>query len=252
MPNYIKLIVIYLYTMPHIKVYEVGGAVRDRILGIPNKDIDFAVEAPSYDHMREFILERGRIYLENPEFFTIRAHIDRMFPGAPLDADFVLCRKEGTYTDGRRPDEVFVGTIYDDLARRDFTINAIAINMDTGEILDPYNGIKDIERGLIRCVGNPEARFKEDALRMVRALRFSVTKHMGIHESIARILRSEHNVKLLRNVSEDRKKDELIKMFKYDTLSSLRLLESFPKLSEYLFEDGSLWLKPTNEIRGGR
>jgi tRNA nucleotidyltransferase (CCA-adding enzyme) len=233
-----------------IQVYEVGGTVRDRILGVPNKDNDFAIEAPSYEAMRDYILERGRIYLENPEFFTIRAHIDRDFHGAPLDADFVLCRKEGAYTDGRHPDFVSVGTIYDDLARRSFTMNAIAIDIETGDIIDPYNGVEDITRGIIRCVRKPEDRFEEDALRMVRALRFSITKGMKIHNSITRFFTDAYYLDLLKyNISEDRKRDELMRMFKFDTIQTLELLAHYPKMRDHLFGDSTMWLKPTNESR---
>jgi len=235
----------------NIRIYEVGGAVRDRMLGVKNKDVDFAVEAPSYDEMRRFIFDRGRIYLEQPEFFTIRAHIEWGFPGAPLDADFVLCRREGTYKDGRRPDEVFVGTIYDDLARRDFTMNAIAIDMMTGDVIDPYNGVRDIKRGVIRCVGSPRDRFEEDALRMIRALRFAITKNMAMDRIIFKLLKDPHYLDLLENnVSTDRKKDELLRMFKYDTPQTLVLLANFPELTLRLFgENSPIWLKPTNEQR---
>jgi len=234
-----------------IRIYKVGGAVRDAFLGVKNKDVDFAVEAPSYEEMRRFIFDRGRIYLEQPEFFTIRAHIEWGFPGAPLDADFVLCRKEGTYKDGRRPDEVFVGTIFDDLARRDFTMNAIAIDMMSQEIIDPYNGVRDIERGIIRCVGNAKDRFEEDALRMLRALRFAITKNMQIDKPILRLLKDPHYLDLFdKNISLDRKKDELMKMLKYDTQQTLVLLAYFPDLTTRLFGGESrLWLKPTNEQR---
>lgn len=237
--------------MQNVHVYEVGGAVRDRILGVPNKDIDFAVEASSYNDMREYILENGRIYLEQPEYFTIRAHIDRGLRGAPYDADFVLCRREGTYKDGRRPDQVFVGTIYDDLARRDLTVNAIAVDMETGEILDPFGGVKDLNNGILRSVGKPEDRFEEDALRMLRALRFSITKHMKIHKSIVRLLKDPHYLDLLENnISMDRKREELERMFKYDTRATLVLLAYFPELTWRLFGEGSaIWLKPTNEQR---
>jgi tRNA nucleotidyltransferase (CCA-adding enzyme) len=233
-----------------IRVYEVGGTVRDKILGVPNKDNDFAVEAPSYDAMRDYILDRGRIYLEHPEFFTIRAHIENNFRGAPLDADFVLCRKESTYTDGRRPDSVSVGAIYDDLARRDFTMNAIAIDIETNDIIDPYNGVKDIVHGIIRCVGKAEDRFEEDALRMVRALRFSITKRMKIHNSITRFFTDAYYLDLLKyNISEDRKRDELMRMFKFDTIQTLDLLARYPKMRDHLFGDSIMWLKPTSELR---
>ena len=88
------------------KFFQVGGCVRDRLMGVPCHDIDFSVEAESFEAMREAILERGgTIYLDTPEFFTIRAKE----PGLGT-VDFVLCRKEGAYSDGRHPDKVEMGT----------------------------------------------------------------------------------------------------------------------------------------------
>jgi len=234
-----------------VRVYEVGGVIRDRILGIPNKDIDFAVEAKNYAEMREFVLDHGKIFMEQPQFFTIRAHVNSDLFGKIPGADFVLCRKEGNYTDGRRPDKVYAGTIYDDLARRDFTMNAIAVDVATGEVIDPYNGLRDIEVRTIRCVGDPKDRFLEDALRMLRALRFSITKDMYLVNSITNLLRNEYYINLLdKNISEDRKRDELYKMFKHNTLTTMEVLCKYPGIMHALFSRPSgLWLKPTNEGR---
>jgi len=110
-----------------IKLFEVGGHVRDGLLGIKSKDIDMAVEAPSWEAMREFVKHNTKkIFLEKEEFLTIRA-----MGHDGLPKDFVLCRKDGAYSDGRRPDTVEAGTIFDDLARRDFTVNAIAKEVTT-------------------------------------------------------------------------------------------------------------------------
>lgn len=227
-----------------LKIYQVGGSVRDMILGVPSKDIDYAVEASSYDEMREYILSRGKIYLETPQYFTIRAHVEKLG-----DADFVLCRKDGAYYDGRRPDSVEVGTLADDLARRDFTMNAIAIDMGNGLVIDPYGGRKDIENGFISCVGLASDRFKEDALRMLRALRFSITKNMQIDLSVRSSMEHPDLIRLLDGkISWERKKDELFKMFKFDSLKSIRLLHQFPRLLEVLFNN-TLWLEPTLKER---
>ena len=108
-------------------IYQVGGSLRDECLGRPCKDFDFSVEAPSYEAMREHLVQDGyTIFLEKPEYLTIRARFPKGHPQERVCADFVLCRKDGFYSDGRRPDTVEPGTIYDDLARRDFTMNAMA------------------------------------------------------------------------------------------------------------------------------
>jgi tRNA nucleotidyltransferase (CCA-adding enzyme) len=223
-----------------VRIYQVGGSVRDKFLGVPSKDIDYAVETESYENMREYILSRGKIYLETPRYFTIRAHVDGLG-----DADFVLCRKDGDYLDGRRPDTVEVGTLADDLARRDFTMNAIAIDMDSGVMIDPYNGRADLEAGLICCVRDAHDRFAEDALRMLRALRFSITRNMRISAEIDSALFNPDLLKLLDiKISWERKKDELYKMFKCNSLKTIRLLKNYPSLMEILFNN-TLWLEPT-------
>lgn len=224
-----------------VTLYEVGGAVRDRMIGIQSKDIDYAVEAESFDEMREEILSRdGKIFLETPQYFTIRAHLPKI--GA---ADFVLCRKDGEYSDGRRPDTVEMGTIYDDLARRDFTVNAMAIRESDGELLDPFDGRKDLENCQLACVGKAEERFREDALRMLRALRFALTKNFSLSKSIVECFRSQDMVELLANISIDRIREELTKCFDYNTLLTLEILNRFPMLRTTIFSHENLWLKPT-------
>jgi tRNA nucleotidyltransferase (CCA-adding enzyme) len=221
-------------------MYLVGGYVRDKILGVRSKDMDYSVEAPSYDAMKEEIKRRGgTIFLEKPEYLTIRARVPEM--GA---ADFVLCRKDGSYIDGRRPEDVEPGTLMDDLARRDFTMNAIALSED-GEYIDPFNGRQDIDDRFIRCVGDPADRFAEDHLRMLRAIRFSVTKDMWIAPTIALCLRDMADK--LANVAIERVREEMLKAMHHDTLATLKLLEDFPNVRDVVFGDSELWLKPTLE-----
>lgn len=223
-----------------VKIYKVGGCVRDKILGMRSKDIDFSVEASSYDEMRSYIAERGTIFLETPEYLTIRAKIGKEA------ADFVLARKDGAYHDGRRPDTVEMGTLYDDLARRDFTMNAIAED-ENGNFIDPFNGIADIKAKVIRCVGNAEDRLKEDALRMLRAIRFVITKDFMMHDDIAKFI--FRNGDLLNNVSEDRIRDELTKCFAANTLHTIVYLSTFGNLQNYIFKETNIWLKPTSEAK---
>lgn len=221
--------------------YLVGGAVRDKFLDKKSKDMDYAVEADSYAAMRQAILDRGgEIFLEQEQFLTIRAKVPNL--GA---ADFVLCRKESHYTDGRHPEKVSIGTIQDDLARRDFTMNAIALS-EEGAIIDPFGGINDIKNGVINTVGKPQERFDEDRLRILRALRFAVTLKFRIHLSLHRAI--EHiilNGDPFKGVSQERIREELYKMFRADTVQAINYIEVF-HLKTILFKD-SLWLKPTFE-----
>lgn len=227
--------------MNMIKLYQVGGSVRDEILGIKSKDIDYAVEADSFEDMKKYLLDnKYTIFVEKPEYLVIRAKTEKEI------VDFALCRSDGFYSDGRRPDKVHRATIMEDLARRDFTINAIAKDTN-GEYLDPFNGQEDLRKKIIRSVGDPEERMKEDSLRIVRALRFSITKQFKIDKKLFKVICDPNIYKLLSNVAIERIRDELEKMFKYDTKASLRLIKVLPDgLIDCLFHD-NMWLLPTNK-----
>lgn len=232
-----------------MKVYEVGGCVRDSLLGVPTKDVDFAVEASSFEEMeREIRAEGFSVYMTKPEFLTVRAGVPT---GHPLrarckDADFVLCRAEGDYRDGRHPSSVRPGTILEDLARRDFTVNAMARDLD-GKLVDPHNGELDCRSKLLRFVGEPMDRIREDGLRVLRALRFVVTRGFRLQADTARALRSDSAADMIRHVSEERVREELEKMFACDTLHTLLLLDEFPVVERAVFSR-KLRLQPT--LRG--
>lgn len=226
--------------------YQVGGSVRDELLGLKSKDIDYTVEAPSYGAMKLDLLCRdAEIFLEKPEYLTIRAKVESM-GGA---CDFVLARKDRAYYDGRHPESVELGTILDDLARRDFTVNAIARSGD-GTLIDPHGGLKDIKGKVIRCVGSAEQRFSEDGLRMLRAIRFSITKEMSLDHNITRCLglRSFWEPRL-NGVSVERMREELHKCFSFSTPRTLGVFDLYRSLRNHLFETTNLWLKPTLEGR---
>jgi tRNA nucleotidyltransferase/poly(A) polymerase len=226
-----------------IHLFKVGGAVRDEFLGVKSKDLDYAVEAPSFEAMRDFIADNGKIFLEKPKFFTIRAKVNG------VDADFVLCRKEHGYSDGRRPDLVTQGDIYDDLSRRDFTMNAIAIRVSDGEVFDPHSGVRDIADRIIRCVGRAEDRFTEDSLRLLRAVRFAITKGFELSIDIQEFLNIKRKVQMLENVSKERIREELNRCFKHNTMATLKMFERFPHLRDTIFSDDTLWLEATNKDR---
>jgi tRNA nucleotidyltransferase (CCA-adding enzyme) len=222
------------------KFYQVGGSVRDGLLEIKSKDIDYAVEASSFEAMRAAIVDRGgEIFLETPQYFTIRARV----PGLGA-CDFVLCRKEGIYHDGRHPTSVTPGTIYDDLARRDFTVNAIA-RAENGDVIDPYDGVGHlIVDQMLKCVGSAKERFSEDGLRILRAIRFSLTKDLMMDDEIWSCLVDEdYCIDRLQGVSAERVREELHKCFAFNTNETLELFDHFLKLRKFLFK--SMWLEPT-------
>lgn len=229
--------------------YKVGGYLRDHMLGIPSKDIDFAVVAPSFDAMLESVEERGcQVFQSRPESHTLRA----LHPNLGA-VDFVWARREGPYTDGRHPDFVLPGSIEDDLARHDFTMNAMAVPEDGGSIIDPHDGLKDIKDMVIRCVGDPIDRFREDGLRVFRALRFSVTKNMVLHESVVNAILSSAGLVAASKQEVNRVREELVLMMKADwwgTFSMLGAHGPFGSLGA-MVEDvyPELWFKPTVEKR---
>lgn len=222
-------------------MYLVGGMVRDRLLGRKSKDADFAVEAESFEVMVEELTNRGfELFQTRPEYCTVRAQ----FPDAENEfgvrtADFVLCRVDGFYSNGRRPDSVKPGTLLDDLSRRDFTINAMAMDQ-SGEIIDPFYGQTDLMVGVIRCVGDPDTRISEDFLRAMRAVRFSVVLDFQIGVSLLDVLRTSEIASGVAAIPHERRRDELTKMMAHDTIASVRALRD---VSEEFFEASLTGLK---------
>lgn len=237
------------------KFYEVGGKVRDELLGIPSKDIDFVAVPEArvltidkiFKHLTSYLKLLGyEIFLVTPEMFTIRAKFPKDHKNAGIVADFVLARKELSYIEGTRTPIVVPGTLYDDLARRDFTVNAIAKDED-GNYIDPFDGIRDLKIKLLRTPINGDITFEDDPLRLLRAIRFKVTKEFMFHTSIIFSLMKFDYVNKFHVVSEERIREELYKCFKHNTSHTLSLLTKYHNLSKYIFNKTNLWLKPTNE-----
>lgn len=230
--------------------YEVGGCVRDSLLGLKSKDVDFSVVprvgafpdvTSAYNALVRDLQEQGfRIFLETPEFQTVRAQVPK---GHPLrqrvkDADFVLAREDGPYSDGRRPDYVLPGTLEDDIFRRDFTVNALARTVE-GELVDLVGGLADLEARQLRFVGDPLERISEDGLRVLRGFRFSVTKGFSFERGTREVLWSSFAAKMLAGVHVNRVREELEKMLQADTLGSLGLFAALPaETLAAIFRDG--------------
>lgn len=229
--------------------FQVGGHVRDQFLGVDSKDVDFTVVGPaSFEAMVAELRDLGfKVFVESPEFVTARAKVPASMPelAAATDvADFVLARKDGVSSDGRRPDFVEPGTLLDDLARRDFSVNAMARGTD-GVLVDPFNGQADLASRTLRFVGDPMTRLREDGLRMLRGFRFMVCKGLTPDVDTWDALRSDEASVLLRSVSKERVREELAKMFKADTLASLRLLADLPEATVEAMFPAGLRLAPT-------
>ena len=184
--------------------YIVGGCVRDFFLGKPAHDWDICTAAEPRKVLTILDLHKIKSIETGLQHGTVTAHIDGE------NYEITTFRIDGEYSDNRRPDSVhFVRDVESDLARRDFTINAMAYNSWEG-LIDPFGGYGDLCNGIIRCVGDPDDRFNEDALRILRALRFAATYGFSIDDKTAGAIR--RNKHLLKNISAERIRDELCKM----------------------------------------
>ena len=201
-PDQVKTALERLNAAGH-ETYVVGGAVRDLVRGSgPVRDWDLATAA--LPEQTEAVFRDFPLIETGLKHGTVTVLLD----GMPLE--ITTFRVDGAYTDHRRPDGVrFTGRLEEDLARRDFTINAMAWSPQRG-LVDPFGGSGDIRRGLIRCVGTPERRFQEDALRILRALRFSSELRFAIEKETAAALRRQRE--LLGAVAAERVHSELTRL----------------------------------------
>ncbi len=184
--------------------YVVGGAVRDLITKTPVKDWDFTTDAQPEQILKLF----PDAFYDN-KFGTVGV-AEKHLGGDGGVLEITTFRTESGYLDHRRPDKVTWGeTIKEDLQRRDFTINAMALTRKK-ELVDPYNGQKDLKDRLIRAVGDPNRRFNEDALRMLRAIR--IASQLGFVIEVKTLAAIDANSALINQISAERVRDELLKI----------------------------------------
>ena len=241
------------------QIFRVGGCIRDGILGINSKDIDFTFVLDNLDQtveegfiqMEQWMKDGGfEIFLSTPDMFTIRGKFPKDHVHAGLVADFVMARKEIGYIEGTRRPILALGNLEDDLVRRDFTVNALAEDIN-GNIIDLFNGREDLAKGLLRTPLDPMVTFMDDPLRLLRALRFTITKDFVMHSDIWEAMKQPALLsKLELTVSGERIREEIMKMMVKDTPRSFRLLadvdQAIPGFLDLIFKKG-LWLKPTFE-----
>lgn len=210
------------------KAYLVGGAVRDIFLNKPCSDWDVATNAKPEDVMKmfNFVVPTGIAH------GTVTVHFMKE------EIEVTTFRTESDYSDGRHPDKIeYAATIEEDLSRRDFTMNAIAVDLKNGKIVDPFGGQKDIKKKIIRTVGNPHERFMEDGLRPVRALRFASQLNFSIEKkTYLEIFKNDIQKKTL-SISVERFRDEFMKMMKSERPSvGLKLMEETGILNLFIPE----------------
>lgn len=180
--------------------FLVGGAVRSLLLGEKPTDYDFATDATPQEVMSLF----KRVIPTGVKHGTVTV----IFKGEQFEV--TTFRVEGKYSDSRRPDSVaFTPSIEQDLSRRDFTINAVAANLKDGSLIDPYGGRKDLKKGVIRAIGTPGERFREDGLRLLRACRFAAKLEFVIDPDTLKAMRTAAST--IDSVSAERIREELDK-----------------------------------------
>jgi tRNA nucleotidyltransferase (CCA-adding enzyme) len=238
-----------------LELFKVGGCVRDEILGLNPNDTDFVVEAPSFQELREFINSRGFQGVQNPrktkaedltpfrfQEFPLTLTLKAKDPVTGEVCDFACSRREFDYNEGRIPSRCEVGSLLEDLSRRDFTFNAIAKGED-GRIIDPFHGRDDLENKIIRTVGDAKDRFSENPIRIIRALIFFCRfKDFTFDSQIIQAFKDQELLNLLSIESDDRKLKGLNKILvnKDQNLDLLKLLVQFPLLHQAIFSNVGL------------
>lgn len=199
MPENVKKIIRILRDAGY-EAYAVGGCVRDSLLGRSPHDWDITTSALPKQVKALFrrTVDTGIVH------GTVTVMLGRE------GYEVTTYRVDGIYEDGRHPKQVtFTGNLVEDLKRRDFTINAMAYNEEQG-LVDAFGGVQDLERGVIRCVGDPDERFSEDALRILRAVRFAGQLGFSVEDKTREAIRG--HAERLRQVSAERIREELIKL----------------------------------------
>lgn len=204
------------------QAYVVGGCVRDTLLGKQPKDWDVCTNALPHEMQRLFadchVIETG---LQHGTLTVMYRH-------EPYEV--TTFRVDGEYTDHRHPDEViFVADVRDDLSRRDFTVNAMAWSPETG-VVDAFGGQADLNRQIIRCVGEPEKRFGEDALRIMRAMRFASVYGFAIDPATDSAIHALKHT--LRDVAAERIRVELMKLLCGDGAEDI--LRAYPDVLQVI------------------
>ncbi|MDO4315916.1 MAG: HD domain-containing protein [Oscillospiraceae bacterium] len=214
MPKYVRDVLETLEAAGH-EAWCVGGCVRDTLLGRAPEDWDVTTDALPEETMALFGSHAFPTGLKHGTV-TVRAE--------HRSVEVTTYRLDGSYRDHRRPDEVtFTRSLEEDLRRRDFTVNAMALSL-RGELRDPFGGQADLRAGVLRCVGEPDRRFGEDALRILRGLRFAAVLGFSIDPATAAGI--HRNKELLRDIAAERIQVELFKLLGGEAASEI--LRQYP------------------------
>lgn len=210
------------------EAYLVGGAVRDVLMGKNPSDWDLTTNATPEQVMSIF----HKVIPTGIAHGTVTVHF------LNEEIEVTTFRTEGKYSDGRHPDKIeYTPDLNEDLSRRDFTMNAIAVSLSDGKIVDPFEGQQDIKKKIIRTVGNPLERFSEDGLRPIRAIRFSSQLGFKIEEKTYEAIKNEKILQVTKGISLERFRDELLKLMKSEKPSiGLKIMEETGILNIFIPE----------------
>jgi poly(A) polymerase len=231
---------------PGAELFLVGGIVRDLLLQAPLglRDLDFATSALPPQTERALRAAGGKVYKIGEKFGTIGAIF------GDLHVEVTTYRAEAYRSGSRKPEVAFGRDLSDDLARRDFTINAMALDPRSGSIVDPFSGQADLSSGIVRAVGDPVERFQEDPLRLLRAVRFASRLWFDIEPQTAAAI--SEAAPALATISRERVRDELEKLLLGPTPSrGIRLLCDLG-LAEFSLPDLPRLRGMHNELTHGR
>lgn len=243
------------------EIYIVGGSVRDLLASRPVHDWDFTTSARPEDIMAlfpdAFFYENafGTVSIVGEDLYRLLGTDPETQPAEKRQAVYEITtfRSEGTYSDHRRPDQVQWGkSIQDDLQRRDFTINAMAVRLQTeahqlpqefasaelaleGSLVDPFDGRADLHRALIRAVGNPQERFQEDALRMLRAIRLAAQLQFALDPEVLVAIQTQAH--LIEHVSWERIRDEFLKILQTNQIEDALNIMATTGLLQYILPE---------------
>src|SRR6185437_6370521 len=225
-----------LYRQQERSLFLVGGSVRDLVLGKPTHDLDFTTDATP-EQTKQILASAGPTgtYAIGEKFGTIGATFDGVV------VEITTFRTESYQPGSRKPEVRYGQSLVEDLARRDFTINAMALDLTTDELIDPFGGRQDLEARLVRAVGGPAERFTEDPLRLLRAVRF--VAQLGFDLDPATGAAIKDCARLLRQVSRERIFEEMNRLLiEPHATRGLRLLADLGLFDEFMPE--------VNDLRG--
>ena len=236
LPDYVKKIFQELHEAGYV-AYLVGGSVRDFLLNLPSKDYDIATDASPDEIVRLF----PRSVTVGRSFGVLKIPTGTQ----PELVEIATFRQDLDYRDYRHPSRVVFSNPFEDAIRRDFTVNALFFDTRTSRILDATGGVEDLKEGWIRAIGHPPQRFREDALRLLRAVRFKTQFDFQLHPETAEAIRA--HAKLILKVSAERTQEELTRMWcgprPADALELLSELELLPQILPELavLRGGEVW-----------